>query len=292
MDRGSLPEGKRGLWHRYWVRLPKLLILLIVGTLFLIPYAWTFLSSFKTTSDIFKYATPVSWRTFLPPRPTLENFEAVFFQHGFHRNMLNSLIAAGAQMVGTIIVCSLAAFVFSRLRFRGRDLLFGAVMLVAFVPFEVIMVPLYVVVRSVGLGNTYFALFLPWIASPFGVFLLRQSMLELPRDYDDAAEMDGASHLQLLWHIILPSVRPSLITLGLMSFLSGWNAFLWPLIVIQDSDKQLIQVALATFTLPTENPAWGEIFAGATIATVPILIAFIALQRYYIRGVTLAGKHG
>jgi ABC-type glycerol-3-phosphate transport system permease component len=179
--------------------------------------------------------------------------------------------------------------VFARLRFPGRDILFGIVMLTALIPLDVLMIPLYIVIRSLDLQSTYWALFLPWIANPFGIFLLRQAFIEIPRDLDEAALVDGASLYQVFWHVILPNSRAALATLALMSFLWSWNAFLWPLIVMQDANKQVVQVAIATFTIPQELPAWGQIFAASSVATVPILIVFIALQRYYIRGVVISG---
>ncbi len=268
------------------------LLLAAIATIFVMPYVWMALSSFKTTAELFQYTYPLTWKTFLPPSPTLANYGSIFFAWHFGRAMVNSLIASSAQMVGTLIISSLAAFVFARMRFKGRDLLFGVVMLIALIPFEVNMIPLYIVMRSFGLQSTYFALFLPWIANPLGIFLLRQAFIEIPRDFDDAAMIEGASYFRIFWNVILPNARPTLITLALMSFLWSWNAFLWPLIVMQNPTKQVVQVAIATFTIPQEYPAWGEIFAASAIATVPILLLFIALQRYYIRGVVMTGLKG
>ncbi len=267
-------------------------LLFAIAFLFLLPYVWMLLSSFKTTADLFRHTYPITWQTFIPPEPTLANYESIFFQWNFGRSMLNSLIASTAQMVGTLITCSLAAFVFARLHFRGRDILFALVIVVALVPLEVNMIPLYVVMRNLHLQSTYGSLFLPWIANPFGIFLLRQAFAEIPRDYDDAARIEGASHLQVFWHVILPNARPALITLALMSFLWSWNAFLWPLIVMQDPTKQVVQVSIATFTLPQAIPAWGEIFAASSVATIPILVLFIVLQRYYIHGAVMSGMKG
>jgi ABC-type glycerol-3-phosphate transport system permease component len=269
-----------------------MLFMLAIAAVFLLPYEWMFSSAFKSTAEIFKYSWPVSWKTFLPPAPTLENFRVIFRDWNFGRNMLNSLFVSVCQVVGTLVVCSLSAFALTRMRFPGQGLIFGAVMLIALVPFEVVMVPLYVTVREMGLQNSYAALFLPWLANPFGVFLLRQAFTEIPRDYDEAAIIEGASPSQIFRHIILPNSRPALITLALMSFLWSWNAFMWPLIIMQDVNKQVVQVAIATFTLPYQLPAWGEIFAGATAATVPVLIVFSALQRYYVRGVVMSGLKG
>lgn len=269
-----------------------ILILILVALIFVIPYLWMVFSSLKTTEEIFKYSWPLTWKTLFPPNPTLINYLNIFGKWKFGKNIINSLIAALGQMVGTLIISTLAAYVFSRMKFKGRDLLFSLVMLTAMVPFEVIMVPLYITIRNLNLTSSYFALFLPWIASPFGVFLMRQSFSEIPRDYDDAAKVEGASLIQVFWHVILPNAKASVITLALMSFMWSWNSFLWPLIVMQDKNKQVAQVAIATFALPGDIPAWGEIFAGATAATIPILIIFILLQRYYIRGVVMSGIKG
>jgi ABC-type glycerol-3-phosphate transport system permease component len=265
---------------------------ILITLIFFIPFEWTFQGAFKSTKDIFDDAWPVTWRTFLPANPTLQNFYNIFVSWGFGRFMINSFYIAICQTVGTLIVSSLAAFGLTRLRFRFQDLLFALVMFVAFIPFEVVMVPLYVTVRSVGLINSYPALFLPWIANPFGIFLLRQAFMEIPRDFDESAIVDGANHFQIYWHIIIPNSKPALITLALMSFLWSWNSFFWPLIAMQDNAKQVIQVAIASFTLPYQLPAWGEIFAGATISTIPILIVFISLQRYYIKGAIMSGIKG
>ncbi len=268
------------------------IILTLITVVFILPYAWMFFSSIRTTDEIFRYTFPLSWRSLIPTAPTLENFRDIFFKWGFGKNILNSLIAATAQMLGTLLLCSTAAFALSRMYFRGRDLIFAIILITSMMPFEAIIVPLYVVVRALGLTNSYAALFLPWIANPFAIFLLRQTFLEIPRDYDEAAKVEGASYFQIFWHIILPNVRPALVTVALISFLLSWNAFMWPLIVMQDPNKQVIQVAIATFTQPGELPLWGNIFAGATAATIPILIVFLVLQRYYVRGIVMSGIKG
>lgn len=263
--------------------------MIVIFVLFVTPFVWMVASAFKSQNDIFKDLFPLSIWTFLPNQPTLDNFASVLGERGLGKNLLNSAIVAVAQVVLTAVVCSMAAFAFARLHFWGRDPLFGLVLIAALIPFEVNMVPLYQVVRGMGLQSTYWALFLPWIANPFGIFLLRQAFLEVPRDYEDAAFIDGASHLQVFWHVILPLARPALVTLVLLTFLWSWNAFLWPLIVMQDPSKQVVQVAIAGFNAPEVIPAWGDIFAASTVATLPVLALFLALQRHYIRGMALSG---
>jgi ABC-type glycerol-3-phosphate transport system permease component len=250
------------------------------------------LNAFRPTLDMFRYSYPMTWSTFFPPQPTLGNFRSIFEQWHFERNMLNSLISALGQVIGTCIVCPMAAFVFSRLHFRGRDLLFGIVMVTAFLPLQVIMVPLYVVMRTLNLASTYPALFLPFVFSPFGVFLMRQAFLDIPKDFDEAAIVEGASLYQVFWHIILPNSKPALATLALVQFLWNWNNFLWPLIIMADPEKQVVQVAIAKFQAVQNYPLYGELFAGASIATIPVLLLFLMLQRYYVRGVLMSGMKG
>lgn len=267
-------------------------ISVVITIIFIFPYLYMVLSSLKTNQEVFKYAYPLSWSTFFPPNPTLENYFAVFAKQDFGRKILNSLLVASAQVLGTLVVCSLSAYAFARISFRGKGILFGLVMLTVMVPFEVMMIPTYIIIRRLNMQNTYWSLFLPWIASPFGVMLLRQTFLEIPKDLDDAASVEGASSFQILIHVILPNSISSLITLALMTFINSWNSFLWPLIVMQDSKKQLVQVAIAALAPAHEYPQWALIFAAASISTIPVLIIFLFLQKYYIKGAVMSGIKG
>jgi len=262
--------------------------------IFAFPFIWMILSSFKSSPDIFRYSTPLTIWTFLPREPTLISYQTIFGDsYHFDRNLLNSLIVAAGQVVGSIVVCSLAAFVFARVQFPGRDALFGVVLLTAFIPMEVTVVPLYVVMDRLGLTSSYFALFLPFMFSPFGVFLLRQAFMDIPRDFDEAAVLDGASWFGIYRHIMLPLATPAIITLALVQFMWSWNNFLWPLVVMQDPDKKVAQVAIAAFTEAGSNrPLWGEAFASSAAATIPVLVIFFILQRYYVRGVVMSGLKG
>jgi ABC-type glycerol-3-phosphate transport system permease component len=143
--------------------------------------------------------------------------------------------------------------------------------------------------KSLNLVSTYTALFLPNIFTPFGIFLMRQALMDIPHELDEAATLEGASIFQVFWHVILPNSRPALITLALIQFMFSWNNFIWPLVIMQNPEKQVIQVALANFRTIANFPLFGELFAGATLATVPILILFFALQKYFIRGMLMSG---
>jgi ABC-type glycerol-3-phosphate transport system permease component len=275
--------------RRFVTNLLLYLAMAVIVFVFLLPFVWMILTSFKPTAEVFQYTYPLTWKTFLPPHPTLENYKEILVTWGFHRYLGNTLLVASLQMVGSCIFSSMAGFAFSRIKFRGRDLLFAITMMTAFVPMDVIIVPLYSVMKSLHLVSTYTALFLPNIFTPFGIFLMRQAFFEIPNQLDEAATIEGASIFQVFWHVVLPNSRPALITLALIQFMFSWNNFIWPLVIMQNPEKQVIQVALANFRTIANFPLFGELFAGATLATVPILILFFALQKYFIRGMLMSG---
>lgn len=266
--------------------------LLVLAVVFLLPYLWMMISSIRPNAEIFKFTYPFSWRTLIPVNVTFNNYVEIFRDYGFGKNLLNSLIVAFFQVAGTLLLSCTAGYVFSRIKFRGREVLFAIIMLASMIPFEVIMVPMYSVARQLGLTDKLVGIWLPWIANPLGIFLIRQAFNGLPKDFDEAAMVEGANHFKIFSRVLLPNIKPTLITLTLMSFLWSWNAFLWPLIVVAKPSKQLIQVAISQYALPQQTPMWGNIFAASAIATVPILILFIALQKYYISGAIASGIKG
>ena len=264
-------------------------MLIVVGVIFLVPFIWMFSTSFKSTDDVFRYTVPLSWKTFIPPNPTLANYVSIFGTWNFQRDLANSMLAAIGQVIGACTLSALAGYVFARLRFPGRDVLFALTMLTAFVPFDVVVVPLYVVVRDLNLVSTYWALFLPFIFSPFGIFLMRQAFLEIPGELDEAATIEGANALRIFWSIILPNAVPALVTLALIQFMWSWNSYLWPLVIMQDPTRQVVQVTIAKFRTTANYPLFGELFAAATAATLPLILLFFFLQRYYVRGMLMSG---
>lgn len=264
----------------------------IILIVFLAPFVWLLASSFKDQFAIFRDVDHISLWTFLPRSATLNNFHDVIVAHGVGRAMINSTIVAVAQVVGTVTVCCLAAYPLTRMKIRGRDAIFVVLIVTMLVPAEALVVPLFGVVSQLGLSDSLWAVFLPWVASPFGLFLMRQAFLEIPRELDEAATLDGAGHLRILVSVLLPNLRASLATLSLITFMFAWNAFFWPLVVIQSSDKQVVQVALAQLVVPGDLPNWGIILAGAVIATLPVLTLFAFLQRYFVAGLTSSAVKG
>jgi ABC-type glycerol-3-phosphate transport system permease component len=277
-------------------RLPGFLaggvVLALILAIFLGPYAWIVASSFKPQFEIFRDLKPISWATFLPRNPTLDNFIHLFVDRGVGRALVNSAIVSSCQVGGTLVLCTMAAYGLTRIRFKGAGVVFGVVLMTFLLPIESLMVPLYMQVSRLGLQDTLAGVFLPWIASPFGLFMLRQAFEDLPRELDEAARIDGAGHFRIFWSIVLPNVRTTLATLGLVTFLFSWNAFLWPLVILQSPRNQVIQLAIAQSVAIGQLPNWGETFAGATIATVPLILLFLFLQRYFVRGIALTGMKG
>ena len=263
----------------------------ILGFLFLIPFLWMTVSSLKPQSAIFADAFPLRWQAFWVSEPTFEHYIKVFTAVPFARYLLNTLLISISVAFGSLLVGSLAAYSFARLRFPGRDILFMAVLSTMIIPGEVTFMPLFMVIRSLGWIDSYAALIVPPLFGAFGIFLLRQFFRDMPRDLEDSARIDGCSVLGIYRHITIPLAKSALITLGLLSFMGEWGSFLWPLVVMNSPEKQVIQVGIANFTT-TYGIYWGRILAGSAMATIPVIVLFMALQRYYVRGITMTGMKG
>jgi ABC-type glycerol-3-phosphate transport system permease component len=264
--------------------------MVLLAVLFGFPLLWMVLSAFKTTSSIVGDAYPLTWRSVVPSHPTVSNFGRLFHELGFGRTLWNTLIASAGQILGSLVVCTLAGYAFARIPFRFRTVLFALCMMGAFIPIEATVVPLYRVVKDLGLLSTYPVLFLPFVCNPFGVFLMRQSFRDLPDELFDAAAVDGASGRTVFWRIALPSVRPALATLALIQFIWSWSNYFWPLVAMQDPKRQVAQVAMAALQTNANNqPMYGEMFGAATVVTIPLVFLSVALQRYYVRGMLTAG---
>ncbi|MCB0004864.1 MAG: carbohydrate ABC transporter permease [Anaerolineales bacterium] len=285
---------------RLWdiIRWLGYLFLVIV---FLTPFIWTVLASFRQESEILANLFPLTINTFLPRSGewTLEHYQTVMglnevgAREGlqFQKSLWNSFVVSAAVVVASLIFNTLAAFFFSRLPFPKKNVILLYVIATLFVPIQVTLVPLFIVVKQLGFGNTYWAMILPWFASPFVIFALIQFFREIPIDLDEAAIVDGANYVQILRHVIMPLSIPGLITMSLLEFQFIWNLFLWPLIAVSDKNIQVIQVTLA-LTQTQRTTYWGRRFAGAAMASVPVIILFVMLQKYYTEGVAQTGVKG
>jgi multiple sugar transport system permease protein len=271
----------------------RYILLVLAGIFFVVPFLWMFLAAFKPEVEIFQYIYPVNVKTFLPQTWTLENFTGLqaMQPYPFTYYMGNSLFVAVCVTVSSLVVNTMAAYAFAKLQFPGRDILFALFLITSIVPFEVLAIPMYLEIRAFNWVNHYEALIIPWIANAAGIFLLRQFFAEIPRDLVEAARIDGTTHLGAFRHIVIPNTVPALITFALIRFQASWDAFIWPLIVAPNPEKRVIQVAIATFTTEVQTQ-WGLTFAASTLATLPIILLFLFLQRYYVRSVVMSGVKG
>src|SRR5665647_3119555 len=243
------------------------------------PFIWMALSSLKSEGEIRQ--VPPTW---IPEAPTLDNFRELFDRLDFTQFFTNSTVVALAVTIGNVIFCSMLGYVLAKSEFAGKKLLFRLVLGTLMVPGMVTLVPLFVLVANMGLVNTYFGLILPFLAAPFGVFLMRQFFLGIPDELIDAARVDGASEARIFVQVVMPLAKPALATLGILTFLGSWNNFLWPLVVATTEDKYTLPVALALYSTGQNQTDYGLLLAGAVVVVVPGLIVFLILQRHFVLG--------
>jgi multiple sugar transport system permease protein len=277
----------------------RVVLYAILILIFLIPFIWMIFGSVRRESEIFQYLYPFGWHTFVPIEWTFEHYRDILGISdagrrsglNFGRNLANTLIVSTAVVISSLVFNTMGAYFFARLKFPKKNWLLAFVLITLFVPFEVTMVPLYIVVRNLHLQNSYWAMIVPWFASPFVIFALIQYFRDIPYDLDEAALLDGASYLHILRTIIVPLAIPGLVTVSLLEFQFIWNLFYWPLIAVQSNDLQVLQVAISAQTTQQQT-YWGRTFAGSALASVPVILIFLALQRYYVRGVAATGIKG
>lgn len=255
----------------------------VVGLVFVFPYLWMLSAALKSTADFHLHR--------YNPLPT--QFTAIAFQQAWTvgrmaRYTFNSFQYATATTVAHLIFDSAAAYAFARLQFRGRDALFMILLGSIMLPGSVTLIPNYLIVHSLGLSNQFLGVVLPHFAGAFGIFLLRQFFLNIPRELEDAAVIDGANRFQIYTRIILPNAKPALITLAIFVFMGTWNDFTWPLVVLTDALKYPVTVGIALFR-DESNFLWNNIFAASVIASTPLIALFFVLQRYIVGGLSLSG---
>jgi multiple sugar transport system permease protein len=250
------------------------------------PFLWELLTSFKSITESAKVPP-----TFLPEVWHPSNYTSVFHGIPFGSMLVNSVINALARTAGQLLFCSMAAYAFARLEFPGKKVLFGLFLSVLLVPTQLLVIPQYQIMQDLGLLNTLPALFLPGMFSAFGTFLLRQFFMALPAELEEAARLDGANRFRVFWSVMLPLARPGLVALGILTTIWSWNDLLWPLIVNTNPDKMTLSSGLASLQgqFLTNYPV---LMAGSLMATVPVIIVFIILQRRVVEGIALTGSKG
>ncbi|MBI1806565.1 MAG: carbohydrate ABC transporter permease [Ignavibacteria bacterium] len=261
-------------------------ILIILALTMLAPFLWMLSTSLMGELEVYQFPPKFFASTF-----KWSNFVEALTLQPFGRFFLNTIIVALASVVGQLVFCSMAAYAFSRLRFRWRDKIFSFYLATMMIPAIVTIIPAFLIINMFGWMNTYWALFTPTLSSVWGIFLLRQFFQSIPRDLEDAARIDGASEFTIFWRIVIPLSKPALATLATFAFMGSWKDFLWPLIVTNRMDMRTVEVGIANFSSLYQTD-WPHQMAAAVVVMLPIVLVFVIAQKYFVRGITLTGIKG
>ncbi|HLO86493.1 MAG TPA: carbohydrate ABC transporter permease [Nostocaceae cyanobacterium] len=252
-------------------------ILGAIALVTLFPLLWLISTALKSPTENIWQSPP----QLIPSQPTLENFVTVWQSLPFGQYLSNSILVSVLTVGLNLLFCALAAYPLARLSFPGRDWIFIAIVSTIMIPFQIVMIPLFILTVQLGLRDSYLGIIFPSLASAFGIFLLRQAFMSVPKEIEEAARLDGTSELGIWWHIMLPAIRPALTTLAIFVFIGAWGDFLWPLIVIQNEGLYTLPLGVAklagTFSLD-----WRLVAAGSIISIAPVLVLFLFLQRYIV----------
>ncbi|MCL4708013.1 carbohydrate ABC transporter permease [bacterium] len=261
-------------------------VLIALAVSMLLPFWWMVSTSLMTDTEVFQYPPKL-----LPQSPRWENYPEAMALQPFGRYFLNTIIVTFFSVAGQLLFCSMAAFAFARLRFKWRDKIFALYLATMMIPAMVTLIPAFLIITAFGWMNTYYALIAPSLSSVWGIFLLRQFFLTIPKDLEEAARLDGAHEFDIYWRIVLPLAKPALATLAIFAFMNSWKDFLWPLIVTNKTEMRPVEVGIASFSTIYALD-WTHQMAAAVIVMLPIIIVFFLAQRYFVRGITLTGLKG
>jgi multiple sugar transport system permease protein len=262
---------------------PWHLLLMPLSLLFVLPLVQMVLTSFMTSAEINRFPP-----RFIPSHLSLAGYSGLFAESHILRWLVNTIVVAAISIVGHLVLCSLAGYGFARMRFPGRTLGFFAIVATVMVPIQLLMIPTFLMFSRLGLVDTLAAAFVPWLASAFGIFLMRQFFLSLPRELEEAATLDGAGAFATFVRVVLPLAKPALATLAVFTLLSSWNDLVWPLIAISDDRWFTLQVGLTTFQ-GTRRTQFELLMAGNVVATMPLIIGFVLAQRWFVASMTFSG---
>lgn len=268
-----------------------IVLLVLLAAISVFPLLWAIASSLRPDTEIYQYALPFQWHTFVPVEFTIDAYKSLFMDFNFQRPIINTLIVSLLTVLFSCTVNSIAAFGFTFFKFKGKKILYALVLVSFMVPFESIAIPLYKVVYQFNWVNTIWGLVVPGIADGLVLFLFVQFFSSIPEGMFEAARIDGANWLQIYWRILLPMSKPVLITAALMVFINQWNSFLWPLLVAHGRDIRLIQVALSDFTAEHVT-LWSCLYAASVVSALIPLLLFLPFQKYYVDGITSSGIKG
>lgn len=264
-------------------KLPVHILLIITAFLMVLPFFWMVSTSLKIPSDVLKYP-PDIW----PKHPEWQNYVRAFNTQPFGRYFFNTALIALVTTAGQLFLASLAAFAFTFMNFRGKNVIFFILLATMMIPQQALLIPDFIILSHIRWIDTYKALIVPWLGSVFSIFLLRQFFMTLPKELYDAAKIDGCSKFRFYFQIILPLSIPPMVTAGIFAFLGSWNSFLWPLMVTNSAEMRTIQVGLAYFSQEA-GTQWELMTAAATFCTLPLIIGYFAAQKQFIEGVARSG---
>ena len=260
-------------------------LIFLIALLFLFPFYWTLTGGFKTRFDLMSFVP--QW---VPLHPTLDNFAKIFSKSG-GRWLFNSVIMAASYTFLTVLVCTMAGYSLAKKRFPGRQLIFWMFIMVMAIPKNTMLVPLFLLIKDLKIVDNYLGVILPFIAWPFGIFLMRQFMLTLPDELFDAAKIDGASEYYIFVRIVVPLVVPGIISLSVFAFRDSWNDYFWQLIVLSSGSMKTLPLGIAAMMDET-FVEYGMLMAGSLVASLPIIVVFLVFQRYFTAGIAMSAVKG
>jgi len=253
----------------------------------MLPYIWMVSTSLKGSEEVFAY--PPNW---IPQAWRFHNYVDAWNAAPFGRYFFNSALAAVAVTMGQLITCSLAAFAFARMEFKGKNLMFTLFLSTTMISTQVTLVPSYLVLKNLHWLNTYQALIVPFLANAFGVFMMRQYFMTLPKELEEAAKLDGCGRLRFLWQILLPLSKPIIASQALFAFMGNWNSYLWPLVVTTSEHMRTLQIGLRYFVGQEGNTQWGLFMAATVFVSLPVVIFYLIIQRSFVEGIATTGLKG
>jgi multiple sugar transport system permease protein len=270
----------------HWIKKGCLYAVLVAGAvMFIFPFYWMVLASLKTPDEVFRL-------DLIPSRITWDSYRYMFERIPVWKGLFNSFVYAGSVTLITLIFTSMAGYALARLKFRGRDVLFSIVLLTMMIPFQLLMIPLYIIVVKLHWMNSFAGLILPVCMNALGVFIFRQFFLTVPQELIDAARIDGAGEWRILFQIMMPISKPAVVTVAILTFMGPWNDLLWPLLVMRDQEWMPLAQMATLFGLEGQGGQWGSIMAVNTMLALPVIVLYLFFQRYFIESVGSSGMKG
>lgn len=260
--------------------------MLVVLALVVYPLLWLALSSLKIEKDIIQYP-PRLW----PALFTFEQYIRVWNKLPMFTMFKNTLLFSGAVTLSNCLLCAMGGYAFARLEFKGRRTLFVLIIMTMMIPFQIIMIPLYILEYRLGILNTYWGLILPRLTWPFAIYMMRSFFISIPKNLEEASRIDGANEYRIFWRIMLPQCKPALITVGIMTFMNNWNDLIYPLLLTNSAGMRTLSAGLAMF-VGQRIIEYGATLSAAMISLLPLLIGYVFMQKYFVKGVTLSGMKG